>query len=248
VSWCRFDGTPALHQKEFEALYPAAGGLSNMEKAMVPATFNPRIFLSQPGAGKKILHYKKKHKIYSQGDPGTSLYYLTQGRIKLAVTSQQGKEAVVGLLGPEDFFGQESLTGHKGRLATAVTMGDCTVTRIEKSLVSRLLRQEHDFSRMFIAYLLANTVRVQEDLIDQLFNSSEKRLARTLLLLARFGMKGKRQPFLAPDITHEVLAEMVGTTRARISFFMNKFRELGFLHYNGGLKINDSLLDVILHE
>jgi len=219
-----------------------------MEKAMVPATFNPRIFLSQPGAGKKILHYKKKHKIYSQGDPGTSLYYLTQGRIKLAVTSQQGKEAVVGLLGPEDFFGQESLTGHKGRLATAVTMGDCTVTRIEKSLVSRLLRQEHDFSRMFIAYLLANTVRVQEDLIDQLFNSSEKRLARTLLLLARFGMKGKRQPFLAPDITHEVLAEMVGTTRARISFFMNKFRELGFLHYNGGLKINDSLLDVILHE
>ena len=219
-----------------------------MEKAMVPATFNPRAFLSQPGTGKKIFHYKKKHRIYAQGDPGTSLYYLVHGRVKLAVTSPQGKEAVVGLLGPEDFFGQESLNGHKGRLATAVTMSDCTVSRIEKSLVSRLMRQEHHFSSMFVAYLLANTVRVQEDLIDQLFNSSEKRLARTLLLMARFGMKGKRQPFLAPDITHEVLAEMVGTTRARISFFMNKFRDLGFLHYNGGLQINESLLDVVLHE
>ena len=219
-----------------------------MERAMGPDGFNPQTYLSQPGTGRKILTCKPKQTIYSQGDPGGSLFYLTRGRVKLVVTSPQGKEAVVGLLGPEDFFGQESLTGHKGRLATAVAMSDCTVTRIEKSLVSRLMRQEHDFSEMFIAYLLSHAVRVQEDLIDQLFNSSEKRLARTLLLMARFGMKGKRQPFLAPDITHEVLAEMVGTTRARITFFMNKFRDMGFLDYNGGLKINESLLDVVLHE
>ena len=215
---------------------------------MAPAVFHPQIFLSEFGAGKKILRCSNKQTLYSQGDPGSALFYLTRGRIKLVVTSPQGKEAVVGLLGPEDFFGQESLTGHKGRLATAVTMSECVVTRIEKSLVSRLLRQEHEFSEMFVAYLLGHIVRVQEDLIDQLFNSSEKRLARTLLLLARFGMKGKRQSFLAPQITHEVLAEMVGTTRARISFFMNKFRDLGFLEYNGGLKINESLLDVVLHE
>ncbi len=219
-----------------------------MEASMAPAAFNPQVFLSRPGAGKKILRCDRKQTIYSQGDPGTALFYLTRGRVRLVVTSPQGKEAVVGLLGPEDFFGQESLTGHKGRLATAVAMSECAVTRIEKSLVGRLMRQEHDFSDMFVAYLLAHIVRVQEDLIDQLFNSSEKRLARTLLLMARFGMKGKRPSFLAPDITHEVLAEMVGTTRARISFFMNKFRELGFLHYNGGLKINESLLDVVLHE
>jgi CRP-like cAMP-binding protein len=215
---------------------------------MVPAAFNPQMFLSQAGAGKKILHCDKKQTIYSQGDPGTALFYLTRGRVKLLVTSPRGKEAVVALLGPGDFFGQEGLTGHKGRLATAVAMGDCAVTRIEKSLVTRLMRQERDFSEMFVAYLLGHIIRVQEDLIDQLFNSSEKRLARTLLLMARFGMKGKRQPFVAPDITHEVLAEMVGTTRARISFFMNKFRELGFLDYNGGLKINESLLDVVLHD
>jgi CRP/FNR family transcriptional regulator, cyclic AMP receptor protein len=219
-----------------------------MEKAMGPAAFNPQIFLSQPGAGKKILRCNKKHRIYSQGDPGTSLFYLTHGRVRLVVTSPQGKEAVVGLLEPGDFFGQESLTGHKGRLATALAMSDCTVTRIEKSLVNRLMRQGHEFSQTFIAYLLAHAVRVQEDLIDQLFNSSEKRLARTLLLLARFGMKGKRPSFLAPDITHEVLAEMVGTTRARITFFMNKFRGMGFLEYNGGLRIKESLLDVVLHE
>jgi len=215
---------------------------------MARTAFDPRVFLSEPGAGKKITQCKNKQVIYSQGDPGSALFYLTRGRVKLMVTSPQGKEAVVGLLGPEDFFGQESLTGHKGRLATAVAMNDCNVTRIEKSLVSRLMRQEHEFSEMFVAYLLANTVRVQEDLIDQLFNSSEKRLARTLLLLARFGKKGKREPFLAPNITHEMLAEMVGTTRARISFFMNKFRDLGFLDYNGGLRINESLLDVVLVE
>jgi len=215
---------------------------------MAQVAFNPQIFLSEPGAGKKLLHCNNKQVIYSQGDPGSALFYLTRGRVKLVVTSPQGKEAVVGLLGPEDFFGQESLTGHKGRLATAVAMSECTVTRIERSLVARLLRQEHDFSEMFVAYLLAHIVRVQEDLIDQLFNSSEKRLARSLLLLARFGKKGKRQSFLAPRITHEVLAEMVGTTRARISFFMNKFRDMGFLEYNGGLRINESLLDVVLHE
>jgi CRP-like cAMP-binding protein len=215
---------------------------------MATAAFNPQIFLSEAGAGKKILRCRNKQIVYSQGDPGSALFYLTRGRVKLVVTSPQGKEAVVGLLGPEDFFGQESLTGHKGRLATAVAMSECVVTRLEKSLVSRLLRQEHEFSEMFVAYLLGHIVRVQEDLIDQLFNSSEKRLARTLLLLARFGTKGKRQSFLAPQITHEVLAEMVGTTRARISFFMNKFRDLGFLDYNGVLRINESLLDVVLHE
>jgi CRP-like cAMP-binding protein len=215
---------------------------------MAPAAFNPQIFLSQPGAGKKIVRYKTKQTIYSQGDAGAALFYLVQGRVKLVVTSLQGKEAVVGLLGPEDFFGQESLTGHKGRLATAVAMSECNVTRLDKSLVTRLLRQEHEFSEMFVAHLVGRIVRVQEDLIDQLFNSSEKRLARTLLLLARFGAKGKRPSFLAPQITHEVLAEMVGTTRARITFFMNKFRALGFLEYNGGLKINESLLDVVLHE
>jgi CRP-like cAMP-binding protein len=219
-----------------------------MEAAMTSVAFNPQIFLSEPGAGKKIFSCNSKQTIYSQGDPGSALFFLTQGRVKLVVTSPKGKEAVVGMLGPEDFFGQESLTGHKGRLATAVAMSECNVTRIEKSLVTRLMRQEHEFSEMFVAYLLAHTARVQEDLIHQLFNSSEKRLARTLLLLARFGMEGKRQPFLAPNITHEVLAEMVGTTRARISFFMNKFRDLGFLEYNGGLRINESLLDVVLHE
>ncbi|MGA9643001.1 MAG: Crp/Fnr family transcriptional regulator [Terriglobales bacterium] len=215
---------------------------------MARAAFNPQLFLSQPGTGKKISRCESKRVIYSQGDPGSALFYLASGRVKLVVTSPRGKEAVVAILGPGDFFGHESLTGHKGRLATAVAMNDCTITRIDRSLVTRLLRQEHDFSEMFMAYLLAHIVRVQEDLIDQLFNSSEKRLARTLLLLARFGTKGRRASFVAPQITHEILAEMVGTTRARISFFMNKFRYLGFLEYNGGLRINETLLDVVLHE
>jgi len=215
---------------------------------MARVAFNPQTFLSEAGAGKKLLQCQSKQVVYSQGDPGSDLFYLRKGRVKLVVTSSQGKEAVVGLLGPEDFFGQESLTGHKGRLATAVAMSECLVTRIEKSVVNRLLRQEHDFSELFVTYLLAHIVRVQEDLIDQLFNSSEKRLARTLLLLARFVKKGRRESFLAPKITHEVLAEMVGTTRARISFFMNKFRDMGFIDYNGELRIKETLLDVVLHE
>ncbi len=215
---------------------------------MARAAFNPKIFFSEPGEGRKIVQYNRKLVIYSQGDAGSALFYLKKGRVKLAVTSRQGREAVVGLLGPGDFFGQESLNGHKGRLATAVTMSECTVTTVEKSVVTRLLHQEHEFSEMFVAYLLMHIVRVQEDLIDQLFNSSERRLARTLLLLARFGKKGKPEHFLAPRITHEVLAEMVGTTRARISFFMNKFRDMGFIAYNGGLQIHPSLLDVVLHE
>jgi CRP/FNR family transcriptional regulator, cyclic AMP receptor protein len=212
------------------------------------AAFNPQTFLSEPGAGRKIIQYNRKQMIYSQGDPGSALFYLKKGRVKLVVTSKQGRDAVVGLLGPGDFFGQESLNGHKGRLARAVTLSECVVTRIEKSVVTRLLRQEHEFSDIFVAYLLAHIVRVQEDLVDQLFNSSEKRLARTLLLLARFGKKGKPESFLAPRITHEVLAEMVGTTRARISFFMKKFRDMGFIEYNGGLRIDGSLMNVVLHE
>jgi len=223
-------------------------GDSKLGALMARAMFNPQAFLSEPGVGRKILHYGPKLVIYSQGDATSALFYLKKGRVKLVVTSPQGREAVMGLLGPGDFFGQESLIGHKGRLATAAVMSECIVTRIEKSVVTRLLRQEHEFSDMFVAHLLAQIVRVQEDLVDQLFNSSEKRLARALLLLARFGKKGMPESFLAPKITHEVLAEMVGTTRARISFFMNKFRDLGFIEYNGGLRINGSLLNVVLHE
>lgn len=215
---------------------------------MACAAFNPQTFLSEPGAGRKIVNYNRKQVIHSQGDTGSALFYLKKGQVKLVVTSPQGKEAVVGLLGPGDFFGQEGLNGHKGRLGTAVAMNECIVTRIEKSVMTRLLHEEHDFSDMFVAQLLLQIDRVQDDLIDHLFNSSEKRLARSLLLLARFGKKGKPKTFLAPKITHEVLAEMVGTTRARISFFMNKFRDLGFIEYNGGLRINETLLDVVLHE
>lgn len=215
---------------------------------MVSSTFNPRTFFSQPGAGKKLLQFHAKETIYSQGDRGSTIFYLRKGRIKLVVTSAQGKEAVVGLLGPGDFFGQETLNGHPGRLAAAVAMVESQVTCVDKKTVSRLLHQDHGFSDMFVAHLLSQIVRTQEDLVDHLFNSSEKRLARMLLLLARFGKKGKPESFLAPKVTHEVLAEMVGTTRARVTFFMSKFRELGFIDYNGGLKINQSLLNVVLHD
>ncbi len=215
---------------------------------MPSRVFDPETFLAEPGAGKKLLLFNDKAVVYSQGDPGSTLFYLKKGRVKLVVTSMQGREAVVGMLGAGDFFGQEGLAGHKGRLATAVAMSECSVTRIDKNVVTALLHHETEFADLFVGYLLTHIARVHEDLVDQLFNSSEKRLARALLLLARFGKKEKREFVITPKITHEVLAETVGTTRARISFFMKKFREMGFIDYEGGLRIHESLINVILHE
>ena len=185
--------------------------------------------------------------MFSQGDPADSVFYIQKGKVKLTVVSEQGKEAVVAVLGPDEFCGEGCLAGQPRRMATAAAMTECEIMRLEKGAIIRILREEPAFSEMFVAHLLARTIRVEEDLIDQLFNSSEKRLARTLLLLAHFGQEGRPQPILA-KVSQETLAGMIGTTRARVSFFMNKFRKLGFIDYNGGIEVHSSLLSVVLHD
>jgi CRP/FNR family cyclic AMP-dependent transcriptional regulator len=211
------------------------------------ASFDPKKFLSKVGDGKTIATYPKNRPIFLQGDPADALFYVQRGRVKLTVVSRRGKEAIVGLLGPADFFGEGCLAGQQRRMATAETLSDCSIVRIEKGVAMKVIQQEPRFAELLLSYLLSRNIRIEEDLVDQLFNSSEKRLARVLLLLANFGKDRKPEPVI-PKISQETLAEIVGTTRARVSFFMNKFRKLGFVEYNGTLEVHSSLLDVVLHD
>jgi CRP-like cAMP-binding protein len=210
-------------------------------------SFNPKSFLAKVGEGRTISPYGKGQIVFSQGDPADAVFFLQKGKAKVTVVSEQGKEAVVAILGANEFFGEGSLAGQPQRISTVTTMTECVVTRLEKAAVVDVIHREPAFSEMFIAHLLGRTIRVEADLVDQLFNSSEKRLARLLLLLANFGKEGKPEPIIA-KISQETLAEMIGTTRSRVSFFMNKFRKLGLIDYNGGIHVHSSLLNVVLHE
>jgi CRP/FNR family transcriptional regulator, cyclic AMP receptor protein len=209
--------------------------------------FDVKLFLDSAGLGRKVAKFGAKETVFAQGDPAKNVIYIQQGSVKLTVVNETGKEAVVAILKPGDFVGEGCLAGQSICMVTATTIAPTTVLVIEKHEMTRLLHKEQEFSDRFIAYMLARNIRVEEDLIDQLFNSSEKRLARTLLLLAHYGETGQTQKML-PKVSQEVLAEMVGTTRSRVNFFMNKFRKLGFIKYNGGLQINTSLLSVVLHD
>ena len=209
--------------------------------------FDAEAFLRSAGAGKTIVTYQPTDVIYSQGDASDSVLYIQEGAVKLSVLSHGGKEAVVAMLGPGDFFGERALAGHPVRLEAATAMSVTTVLVIPKEQMIRLLHDQHAVSDRFITHMLARNLRIEEDLIDQLFNSSEKRLARTLLLLAQFGKEGKPEA-IVPKISQETLAEIVGTTRSRVSYFMNKFRRLGFIEYNGGMNIHSTLLNVILYD
>jgi CRP/FNR family transcriptional regulator, cyclic AMP receptor protein len=209
--------------------------------------FDPHAFLATIGQGRKSLLLQRKQGIFAQGDAADAVFYLQTGKVRLSVVSKTGKEATVGILSNGDFFGEGSLAGQALRMGSATAMTDCAVLRIEKKAMMEALHREHEFSDLFVTYLLARNVRYEEDLVDQLFNSSEKRLARILLLLAHFGKEGKPEP-VVPKISQEMLAEMIGTTRSRVSFFMNRFRKLGFIHYNGGLQVHSSLLHVVLHD
>ena len=209
--------------------------------------FNPKAFLSKVGEGRSHGKYTKGEPIFTQGDLADAIFYIQSGKVKLTVVSEQGKEAVVALLSARDFFGEGCLTAQTRRISTAAAMGPATIVRLEKAAIMELIRREPAFSELFIAHLLERAVRVEADLVDQLFNSSEKRLARVLLLLANFGKEGRPEPMIA-KISQETLAQMVGTTRARVSFFMNKFRRLGLIEYNGGIEVHSSLLNVVLHD
>jgi len=211
------------------------------------ASFDPKSFLAKVGEGRSIDRFAKNQIVFSQGDPAEAVFYIQKGKAKVTVISTQGKEAVVAILGTDEFFGEGCLAGQAQRIATVTTMTDCVFMRLEKAAVVDVIHREPAFAEMFIAHILGRTIRVEADLVDQLFNSSEKRLARMLLLLANFGKEGKPEPIIA-KISQETLAEMIGTTRSRVSFFMNKFRKLGFIDYNGGIHVHSSLLNVVLHE
>jgi CRP/FNR family cyclic AMP-dependent transcriptional regulator len=213
-----------------------------------PRTFDPRAFLAETGLGRTILQYPKNQVIFSQGSPSDAVFYIQRGRAKLTVLSAHGKEATIALLGEGDFMGEGCMASDQPvRTVSATAITDCFALRIEKDAMLKVLHQQHEFSDLFVAYLVGRYNQTQADLVDQLFNSAEKRLARTLLLLARFGKEGRSENVI-PKISQETLAEMVGTTRARINFFMNRFRQLGFIEYNGGLEVHSSLLDIVLHE
>jgi CRP/FNR family cyclic AMP-dependent transcriptional regulator len=209
--------------------------------------FDPKDFLARAGIGKTILEYRKNQNVFVQGETAESVFYILKGKIKLTVLSEHGKEAVVGMLEAGQFFGEGCLNGHPLRIATTTAMEDSLVTSIGRPAMLAAMREHTEFAELFMAYLLSRNSRIEEDLIDQLFNSSEKRLARLLLLLANFGKEGSPQP-LPITISQETLAEMIGTTRSRVSFFMNKFRKLGFIDYNGKIKVHSSLLDAVLRE
>ncbi|MBR0954257.1 Crp/Fnr family transcriptional regulator [Bradyrhizobium canariense] len=213
----------------------------------VKSTFDPKLFLAKVGEGKAILKFDKSQAVFSQGDAADTVFYIQKGRIKVLVVSEQGKEAVVGIMEPGQFFGEGCLNGHPLRISTTVAMEQCVVTSIAKSAMLAALKSEPKFSELFMGYLLSRNSRIEEDLIDQLFNSSEKRLARLLLLLANFGKDGVPQP-IAVQVSQETLAEMIGTTRSRVSFFMNKFRKLGFITYNGKIEVHNSLLNAVLYD
>jgi CRP-like cAMP-binding protein len=218
-----------------------------MAKRKQKLPFDPKVFLSKVGRGRTVADFKKNQIVYSQGDPADSVFYIQAGKVKVTVLSEQGKEAVVAILSAGDFFGEGCLARQVRRLATVRTMTDCVIARVAKAGVTRVIHQEPAFAELFISHLLARNVRVEEDLVDQLFNSSEKRLARVLLLLANFGKESLPEPVIA-KISQETLAEMIGTTRSRVSFFMNKFRKLGLINYNGAIEVHPALLNVVLHE
>jgi CRP-like cAMP-binding protein len=210
-------------------------------------SFDLQLFLTKVGKGKTSLLFHKKHTIFSQGQAADAVFYIQSGKVKLTVVSQQGKEAVIAILEPGAFFGESCLAGQAIRTATAASVEDSDVLRIDKEAMIRVLHEEPAFAELFMGYLLSHTIRIEEDLVDHLFNSSEKRLARALLLLAHFGKEGKPETVIG-KISQETLADMIGTTRSRVSFFMNKFRKLGFIDYNGELHVHSSLLNVILHD
>ena len=212
-------------------------------------TFNPKTFLSTIDKGRTISTPTKRRRVFAQGGPSDAVFYIQTGKVRLSVVSKSGKEATIGVLNEGDFFGEGCLTGQPLRMCSATAMTDCSVMRIEKKSMIEVLHREHEFSDMFVTYLLARNIRYEEDLVDQLFNSSEKRLARTLLLLAQFGKDGKHETVI-PKMSQEALAEMIGTTRSRVSFFMNRFRKLGFVEYDGGsgLQVHSSLLNIVLHD
>ena len=213
--------------------------------------FDPSTFLATIGVGRKTVAVSKKQSVFSQGDAADSVFYIKKGKVRLSVVSKTGREATIGILNEKDFFGEGALAGQTLRMGSADAMTDCELLRIDRSAMMSALHREHSFSDMFVAYLLGRNIRYEEDLVDQLFNSSEKRLARVLLLLAHFGKEGVPET-VVPKISQETLAEMVGTTRSRVSFFMNRFRKLGFIHYaggeTGGLQVHSSLLNVVLHD
>jgi CRP-like cAMP-binding protein len=218
-------------------------------KAKKLSRFDPKTFLSTLDGGRKIATFTKKQTIFVQGESSDAVFYIQNGKVKLTVVSETGKEATIGILNEGEFFGEGCLTGQPVRLGSATAMTDCSVMRIDKRAMMEVLHREHAFSDMFVAYLLTRNIRYEEDLVDQLFNSSEKRLARVLLLLAHFGKDGKPEVAI-PKISQETLAEMVGTTRSRVSFFMNRFRKLGFIDYQAGdaLRVHSSLLNIVLHD
>ena len=209
--------------------------------------FNVETFLATVNGGRSISKYRKNQTVFRQGELADSVFFIEEGKVKVSVVSEQGKEAVVAIHGKGDFFGEGCLTGQPRRLATVTSMTECVIMRLDKATIVRVIHDEPKFSEMFLSYLLARNARIEEDLVDQLFNSSEKRLARLLLIMANFGREGKPEPVIA-KISQETLAEMVGTTRSRVNVFMNKFRQMGFVEYNGGMKVHSSLLNVVLHD
>jgi CRP/FNR family cyclic AMP-dependent transcriptional regulator len=227
--------------------FAKSSSIKSKRESTEKRAFDAQTFLDSAGVSRKVKEFKRAEGIYAQGDAASSVMYLQSGGVKLTVINEVGKEAVVAILGPGDFFGEGCLAGQSVRMGTATAVTPATVLVIEKSEMFRVLHAEHGLSDLFIKFMLARNIRIEEDLIDQLFNSSEKRLARTLLLLARYGKEDQPHGVL-PKMSQETLAEMIGTTRSRVNFFMNKFRKLGFIKYNGGLQINTSLLSVVLHE
>jgi CRP/FNR family cyclic AMP-dependent transcriptional regulator len=216
-------------------------------KRRAKTPFDAKVFLATANGGRTISPYRKNQIIFSQGALADSVFYIQDGGVKVTVISENGKEAVVAVLGSDEFCGEGCLHGQQRRVATATAMTECKIMRLEKEAIIRVLHDEPAFSEMFVSHLLARTIRVEADLVDQLFNSSEKRLARALLLLANFGKEGRPETIIA-KVSQETLAEMIGTTRSRVSHFMNKFRELGFIEYNGTVKVHSSLLSVVLHD
>ena len=213
-----------------------------------PRQFDPREFLDGVGEGRSSRSFTTGRTLFAQGEPAEAVFYLQRGKVKLSLLSPRGKEAVIAILGAEDFIGEGCLAGQPVRMATATAIGPCSVIRVEKVAMIRALAERPKFAEKFIAHLLSRNIRIEEDLTDQLFNSSEKRLARVLLLLANFGKEGTQPEPVIAKLSQQTLADMIGTTRSRVSFFMNKFRRLGFIEYNGGLHVNSSLLNVVLHE
>ncbi len=249
----RANGSPST--REIARQTPIGPTLQTERNAIGPSVaikkrrdFDPHAFLATIGEGRKSVLFQRKQGIFAQGDAADAVFYIQTGKVKLSVVSKTGKEATIGILGDGDFFGEGSLAGQALRMGSATAITDCAVLRIDKKAMMEALHREHEFSDMFVAYLLARNIRYEEDLVDQLFNSSEKRLARILLLLAHFGKEGVPETVI-PKISQETLADMIGTTRSRVSFFMNRFRELGFVDYGGGgLQVHSSLLNIVLHD